>query len=772
MARSLGTLTIDLIARIGGFTQGMDKASREAQRKAKEIDAALGKIGANIGAAAVAGATILTATLVTLGRQAIDAADQIGELSEKTGISTESLSRLGFAAKMSGSDLESLTAALPRFAKNATEAASGSKAQSEAFAAIGVSATDAEGRVKSMDSLLLEVADKFASYEDGTAKAALAQEFFGKTGAELIPFLNQGAAGIARLSDESDRLGNTISGDLAQKAGEFNDTLDRLKTLAGGFGLALAQELLPSMEAFVGDAIDATDRTKQLAEAVTSVLAPFRLFATVLVVSGETVADLAIGVAGLGEALYRLGQKDFVGAAAAIKGATDQIAANMASTDRTVQIIWGDMTARVGADSANLASNLGIQWQGIADMVIGQSQRMAAGVGTVLRTGVGTVLLPNASPTAPSQNKSAPVIPSGTTGKTGKSDAKKQADDLTSAYQSLSASLREQIDLYGEVTNVARISFDTQSGGLAALKNEQKDLLLGQAAELDRLIRQQEEMDQRREQYDQLEELTNRYADENEVIFRAMQQRQAIFDAAHADGLLLQDEYQELSLASQVEYAAGMVEIERNQAQMIAGIQQDMLSSVGDVANNLTELLRATGQEQSALGKAAFIVSKGIAVATAIINANMAATSTMAAYANLAAMSGPAAPGILAAGLAQAEVIRALGYVNAGLIAATAVASFDGGGYTGNGSRTGGLDGKGGFMAMLHPQETVIDHTRGQGGGIVVNLIEDASRAGTTEQRTDSSGRQIIDAFVADIRSDGPAARALQGTYGLPRRGR
>lgn len=43
--------------------------------------------------------------------------------------------------------------------------------------------------------------------------------------------------------------------------------------------------------------------------------------------------------------------------------------------------------------------------------------------------------------------------------------------------------------------------------------------------------------------------------------------------------------------------------------------------------------------------------------------------------------------------------------------------SFAGGGYTGNGSRSGGLDGQGGFMAMLHPRETVIDHTRGQSSG-------------------------------------------------------
>ena len=46
--------------------------------------------------------------------------------------------------------------------------------------------------------------------------------------------------------------------------------------------------------------------------------------------------------------------------------------------------------------------------------------------------------------------------------------------------------------------------------------------------------------------------------------------------------------------------------------------------------------------------------------------------------------------------------------------------NLEGGGFTGYGSRSGGLDGRGGFMAMLHPNETVIDHTKGSGGGVVI----------------------------------------------------
>lgn len=67
--------------------------------------------------------------------------------------------------------------------------------------------------------------------------------------------------------------------------------------------------------------------------------------------------------------------------------------------------------------------------------------------------------------------------------------------------------------------------------------------------------------------------------------------------------------------------------------------------------------------------------------------------------------------------------------------------SYAGGGYTGNGSRSGGVDGMGGFPAILHPNETVIDHTRGGSGGggaVVVNQTFNFSANG------DESVKKII----------------------------
>lgn len=160
----------------------------------------------------------------------------------------------------------------------------------------------------------------------------------------------------------------------------------------------------------------------------------------------------------------------------------------------------------------------------------------------------------------------------------------------------------------------------------------------------------------------------------------------------------------------------------------IAQTSYNALGSVlGSMQGILGSLMSAT-EKGSKEYKALFAISKGVAVAQAIVGANLAGVSTLAAYAAASpqvALGGPAA--LLAwnaKGAAMASLVTGLGYANAAIIAATAVKSFDGGGFTGAGSRSGGVDGKGGFPAILHPNETVIDHTRGQsvgGEAIVIN---------------------------------------------------
>lgn len=90
------------------------------------------------------------------------------------------------------------------------------------------------------------------------------------------------------------------------------------------------------------------------------------------------------------------------------------------------------------------------------------------------------------------------------------------------------------------------------------------------------------------------------------------------------------------------------------------------------------------------------------------------------------------------------------------------VPSANGGGYTGYGARSGGVDGKGGFLSVLHPDETILDHTKGQGAaGVVVNQTISFG-SGVTRAEVQSMIPKIVDATKAAVLD----ARKRGGSYG------
>jgi len=125
----------------------------------------------------------------------------------------------------------------------------------------------------------------------------------------------------------------------------------------------------------------------------------------------------------------------------------------------------------------------------------------------------------------------------------------------------------------------------------------------------------------------------------------------------------------------------------------------------------LTETERAAsviGTMSQTFGK-----NKALQIANAIMQTYQGATLALSSYPP--PLNFAMAAAVVAAGLQNVAQIKAQ--------------SFEGGGFTGSGSRSGGLDGKGGFLGMLHPNESVIDHTRGGGSPIVINNTVDASGA-------------------------------------------
>lgn len=239
-AARVGSLHIMLGLDSAQFTAGLAKANAGLSKFAA---------GAKVGLAAVAVAAAAAGTALAIAvKGAIDNADSMGEMAEKVGVSVEALTRLGYAAKLSGTDTDTLATGLRKLSQNMLAIAQGSTGPVAAtFTALGVSAQNANGSLRASDEVLVDVADKFSRMEDGATKTALAVQIFGKSGAELIPFLNQGRDGISALTAEADRLGITISGTTSAAAGQFNDTLDRLRATFDGVINKIMAGALPSL---------------------------------------------------------------------------------------------------------------------------------------------------------------------------------------------------------------------------------------------------------------------------------------------------------------------------------------------------------------------------------------------------------------------------------------------------------------------------------------------------------------------------------------------
>ncbi len=230
----------------------------------------------------------------------LEVGDELNKLSQKVGVPVETLSVLRNEAKLADVDLDALKTGLVKLSKAASEAAGGSKQQVEAFRAIGVEVRNTNGQLKPTAQLFEEVSKKFAGYKDSAAKAALAQEFFSKSGADLIPLLNQlGEKGFAAAREEAEKYGQVISGDAAKASEDFNDNLTRLKSKAEGFAIAVANQVLPGLVEYENQMLANTEGNAQFgasAEQVAKALQGIGLAGTVLKNTLEGVINVASGL--------------------------------------------------------------------------------------------------------------------------------------------------------------------------------------------------------------------------------------------------------------------------------------------------------------------------------------------------------------------------------------------------------------------------------------------------------------------------------------------
>ena len=176
--------------------------------------------------------------------------EQLEKLSQETGLTTEQLSGLRVMAIETGTDFSQFTTLLDRLPKTMQDAAAGTGSAAEAFTAMGIKVTDANGQLRPMADVLDEVAAKLSTYADGTNKTALETDIFGaKIGANLIPMLNQlGQEGLQGAIQKSNELSQTWSTSDAEAAEKFEEDLSTVKLGIEGIAASIVKVALPALD--------------------------------------------------------------------------------------------------------------------------------------------------------------------------------------------------------------------------------------------------------------------------------------------------------------------------------------------------------------------------------------------------------------------------------------------------------------------------------------------------------------------------------------------
>ena len=223
------------VKRLGNSMQGVTG-------RVKNLRLAMGGLTKTLGAV---GLLISGGAFIGLVKGAIDSADSFGKLSDQTGIAANSLQAYVNAGKLAGIGQETIDKGLRRLAQSMREADQGVATYSDSFNALGLSVRDSEGNLKSSETVLGEIADRFADLPDGATKAAISMEIFGRSGASLINLLNGGSAALEEFN-------YAVSDEFAQNAEFFNDQIAVLAIRFDGFRKQLADALLPTLNNLIG----------------------------------------------------------------------------------------------------------------------------------------------------------------------------------------------------------------------------------------------------------------------------------------------------------------------------------------------------------------------------------------------------------------------------------------------------------------------------------------------------------------------------------------
>ena len=352
-----GRAFVELFADDSKLVRGLKAAST----KLKAWGASIGSLGK----------TLMTAGMAALGpmlaavKHFMEFGDTISKASIRTGVAVGALSELGYAAELSGADLDELEKGLRKMQRTLAKADEESKSAVGALGKLGIQVEDLQGL--NPEEQFTALADRIGRIADPAKRTAAAMEIFGRTGSRLIPLMAGGAAGIGLLRNEARELGLTMSEGDARAAVALKDALHGLWRVIKAGAFAIGSALGPTL---LGMARRFTDLAVRVNKWIRANPELFR-----------QIARLAAIVAGAGAALFVFAQV-FPAVAGAI-GLVIAALGVMSTVLTWVATPWGAIIALVAAAGGAVAG-LVLPWGQMFDFLKGKLLGLWELVGRVI----------------------------------------------------------------------------------------------------------------------------------------------------------------------------------------------------------------------------------------------------------------------------------------------------------------------------------------------------------------------------------------------------
>lgn len=729
MSKSLGTLTLDLVARTGSFVSGMDKAERSSEKWRKEVEKNAKAVGAAFGAGSAAAIASLTAITVST----VNAAAEISKLSTIAGSSSTEFQKFAAGAQLVGIEQDKLADILKDVTEKAGEfAATGGGGMKDFFEQIAP-----QVGVTADQFAALSGPQALGLYVDTLEKAGVSQqqmtfymESLASDATALIPLLKDNGAAMKGFADEAERAGAILSEQTIAEANKLRAAMYLMDQATTGLKNQIGSALIPVLGDFA-DGLSGVTVDGSLAATVSEDLAG----------SLRAVGKAAVGAVA---AIHIAGSalKDLYDLNEASKGGGSWWETYLPPVRIYRAFESMDEIKETFSDSVSGLDQLAQGYGEFLNKLDGQGN--GGGGSTRLETltelfkELQTTMAPGALPAA---------ITSTTKAIESQDEAVKEQNKALEAYQRLISDLRtdeeqltdqmrerlavldamqgiepdERMKVAGRIAGAATTDAPEFGGLDAAVGGPFGELLKIDEAE---------------------EKLQEWYDTQLEMLEQFRQDR--------ADLAAVWDE-EELALKQQHEDELARIEQARQMAQ---------LASAESIFGDLAGLTKTFAGEQSGLYKAMFAVQKAAAIAQSAvaIQQGIAMAAANPWPANLAAMAS-----VAAATASIVSNIGAIGMAHEGIdsIPQTGTWLLEKGERVTTAETSAKLD------------KTLSDIQGGNtGGGTTVNVIEDASKRGTTERRTGADGREEVNVFVSDIFGDGPRARAIAQKFGLSPAGR